>query len=447
MFDLTKEIKLKPQSTRKYNISRALLYTAFLVMVLFVADRIIFPPATRVFSFANPTSSKNNILLPHVASDQNTLAKNSISANDRFTFYAALSGDFSNASLTFTMDKKSDQKNSIVSLSKSHQSFFYPTGKPAGFKNGTLLTTADGKYYIVSNGKIRKFSNINIVSELGFPKNSFTQISQDDLQYNETGEDIVETDTYPDNTFFAIDDTYYELIDRQLFPFVSTQAFLSQFDFSQAIIKNSDFLARYAVSETPLGFADGTLASLNGSVFILSEGKSYPIADANTFVQMGFEWENIIALENNNNLAIYEKQKLFNGNQPHPDGTLFLDPKIKKYFIVSDGEKLPIESKAVADTYSKQHPVIVDLAASQENVSCQLKKKFLSGKSFVCDFPVKTTIGNYYKIDTMFANDAKIGNIDITFYTTPTWQNFKTSLSKIRNEALIKYNITPPTAQ
>jgi hypothetical protein len=446
MFDLTKNLQLEPQARKQYNIARILLHVVFLIVVIFVADRILFPSASLVFSFANVNSLKNTLVSPRASSAPGTLAKSSVAFGDKLLFNANPLGNFSDVSITFTADKNSGNLNgSQVTLRKSYQAFFYPTGDPVGFRNGTLLTTDDGKYYIASNGTLRKFSNTDIILQLGYSKSSFKQVSQNDLQYNKSGSDITDTNTYPDDTFFAIGDTYYQLKNQQLFPFVSVRAFLSQFDAIQAIIKNSDFLGRYPVSETPLGFADGTLGSSDISVFILSEGKSYPIVNADTFVQMGFDWNDVVAMDPEE-LGLYDRQKQFTHDQPHPDGTLFVDQKTKQYFVIQDGQKHPIGSAAVAETYSKQNPVVADIEESQQSVSCQLKKNFLSSGTYTCNVPldsIGTFVGNDYEVSTAFANDAKISSIDTTFFTPLSWQNLRSSLSRIK-ESLRNNYIAPP---
>jgi hypothetical protein len=444
MFDLTKEIKLEPEMRKKYNVARILLHIFFLAAVFFVADRILFPSVSLVFSFANSNSLSNTLVSPRTLSSPNSLPKN-ISANDKFLFNANPLGNFSDASITFTTNGNSNIEGSSVNLRKSFQAFFYPTGAPAGFMDGTLLTTGKGNYYIVSDGFLRKFSDSDVVSKLGYPKVSFLQVSPSDLQYNQIGNDITDADSYPNDSFFAIGETYYELKNQQLFPFISARAFLSQFDATQAIAKNNDFLERYPVSEKPLGFADGTLVSSDISVFILSESKSYPIINASTFIQMGFDWKNVIALDPEE-LGLYDRQRLFTRDQPHPNGTLFMDRETKKYFIIRNGEKHSIESTAVAKTYSFQNPVIADLKESEENISCQLKKIWLRSNVYSCNIPLGSMasfLGNDYEVSATFVNNVKLSKIETTFSTPFSWQNLKVSLSRIKENLKNNY-ITPP---
>jgi len=443
MLDLTKEIKLEPHLRKRYTVARIFLYAVFLIIVLLALDRILFPSLSFTFSFSNINSLKNNLELSNITAKSETLAKGLAVANDAITFDANPSGTFSSATVKFTTDNNSKNiENTPIRIRKSYEAFFYPTGAPIGFRDGTLLV-ADGVYYIVSDGALRKFSNIALVTRLGYSKNSFLQVSQDDLKYNDPGDDINDIGNYPNDTLFAIGDTYYQLKNQQLYPFVSTKAFFSQFDANQAIIKTADFFSQYELAETSLGFADGTLASLAPSVFILSEGKSYPISNAETFIKMGFDWNNLVQVDSVE-LGIYEKQRQFTYNQPHPNGTLFFDQRINKYFVIKDEEKHPIESAAVAKTYSKQKPVLADLQENEVGVSCQLKKKLFSSYTYSCDAPLNSFDnfpGTDFQIDAKFKDGAKISNADITFFTSINLGNFNAALSKIKGNVFTNYNI------
>lgn len=441
MFDLTKEIQIESQMLKKYFVARIFLYIFFLIIVLFTLDRIFFPSLSFALSFSNINSPKNTLNLSRATLQSDTMTKGLAGPNDILAFDTNPLGNFSNATVKFTTsDNKQNIENTSVKIRKSYEAFFYPTGNPIGFNDGTLLLVNDS-YYIVSDGTLRKFSNFSIVTQLGFSKNSFIDASQNDLKYNKAGDDIVDATVYPDDTLFIIGDTYYQLKNQQLAPFVSTNAFLSQFDANQAITKNDDFLSQYKLSETSLGFADGTLASLAPSVFILSEGKSYPISNADTFVRMGFDWNNVTPI-NSEELEIYEKQKQFTYNQPHPDGTLFMDQKTNKYFIIGNGEKHPIESATIAKTYAEQNSVLVDIQTSEVSVSCQLEKAFLSNSKYVCDIPINSLnnfIGNTFQFNVRFANNIKITNIGTVFFTSLDWENFRLALSKIKGGLITNY--------
>lgn len=442
MFDLTKEIKLNPEMQKKYAISRAVLHIVFILSVAFVLYRILFPIVPLDFSMSNQNSSKNTLVSPRMEQSGQFPEKRFVNANEIFTFNANPVGEFSKISVTITLDKNEKSINGTpVKIRRSYQAFFYPKGEPVGFKNGTLLSTPDGAYYIVSNGLLRKFSSTDVILQLGYPKSSFISVSQDDLKYNKKGAEIRNTSNYPDDTTFLVDEKYYQLKNQKLAPFVSARAFLSQFDQSGAIAKKSDFLSLYPITETYLGFADGTLASSSDSVFIISEGRDYPVETAETFLAMGFDFENVIELTQDE-LNAHLKQKQFTHNDPHPNGIVFLDKNSNEYYIIENGFKKLLATEAIAKTYTtKQKPIIVDSKASELESSCALRKKLLIANEYTCHtslLNLTSAIGNDYKISTKFSNDVKIKNINATFSTPLKWTSLKNSASKIKARILAK---------
>jgi hypothetical protein len=435
MFDLTKQIELPKELRKKYQIARAILHVIFLISASYVAYRILFPIIPLDFSIANPSSNKNTLINPRIGQAGEFPKKGSLPKNSTLFFNANPFGQFSSADITLSFNKgTSNIEGTNVKIRKSYQAFFFPTGEMVGFKDGTLLTTENGAYYIVSDGLLRKFANTDIILQMGYPKSAFIKVSQAELKYNKIGADINDALTYPDDTVFAVGNTYYELRNAQLSPFISTRAFLSQFDQSTAVAKSSDFFAQYPVSETSLGFSDGTLGSSADSVFILSEGNSYPVADANTFNIMGLNWNDVIPL-NQDELSIYNKQKQFTVDDPHPNGTVFLDQKTNSYFLIKNGFKLPVPDDTILKTYFKQNPVLASLEDSNKEDSCILKKQFLASSSYTCQVPLQNLsglVGNDYQISAEFPTAATITNINTTFSTPLSWESLKNSLSKIK---------------
>lgn len=442
MFDLTKEIKLSPALQKKYAISRSILHVVFVASAGFVAYSVLFPTIPLDFDMNNPNSSKNTLVSPRIEQTKTFPAKGIIGANEKFLFNANPIGQFSDADISFTLAKKGNNiEGATIKIQKSYQAFFFPSGNPIGFKDGSLLTTADGAYYLVSNGALRKFSNTNIILALGYPKNAFITVSNDDLKYNKIGEEIKDANAYPDNTIFVIDNNYYELQGGQLSQFVSARAFLSQFNSANAIAKNNDFLSSYQLSETSLGFADGTLASSADSVFILSEGKSFPIENADTFNAMGFDWNNVIPVTSDE-LSAYKQQKQFTHDQPHPNGTIFVDQKTSAYFMIKDGFKLPIPNETIMKTYSQQKPILVDSQSASVESSCELKKNLFSSNTFGCSANLQSLeklIGNDYQVSATFPSATNLNSVNVTFSTPLTLNSLKGSLSKIKGRIIKGY--------
>lgn len=441
MFDLTKETKLTPELHKQYTIARVLLHVVFGFAAIFVMYRILFPIVPLDFSMGAPNSSKNTLASPRINSNGQFPEKRLVGANEQFVFNANPVGQFSKISIAFTLDKnEKDISNSPIKIQKSYRAFFYPTGQPKGFKSGDLLTTPDGAYYIVSNGLLRKFVNTDIILQLGYPKSAFVEVSQEDLQYNEKGGTITDKNSYPDDTLFVIDENYYQLKNQKLSPFISARAFASLFDPAAAIAKNNDFLPRYQLTENYLGFADGSLVSSADSVFIISEGKSYPVENAETFLAMGFDFGNVLQLTQDE-INAHVKQKQFTHNDPHPNGTIFFDRKASEYFAVENGTKRPLATEKIAGSYLKQKPIVADSEEILVESSCELTKKLFPSNTYACSATLQnliSSVGNDYQISTKFSSDAKIKSIHTTFSTPLEFENLKTSLSKIKGRILNK---------
>ncbi|HLN18716.1 MAG TPA: hypothetical protein VK255_00925, partial [Patescibacteria group bacterium] len=170
--DLTREINLSSKNYQIYRQLQTSVYVLAILIALFLAYLVIFPTQYFQFSFPNPNSTQNNITGVHDARMTFPERGRFDSAGNMF-FYSSLQGNYSRANVSFTLDKDSEGfENGALEARKSYQAFFYPEGSPIGFKNGTLFRN-NNNYYIVSAGKIRKFSSENLVDSLGFKKEAF----------------------------------------------------------------------------------------------------------------------------------------------------------------------------------------------------------------------------------------------------------------------------------
>ncbi len=427
------EITLPIKWKRIYLFSRFFLYLCFILISLFVAYRILFPEISLDFSFSNTKSLKNTLVSAHTNLQKNL--KNGIFNNGETLFFDANPlGNFEDTNFKLVTNKNSTTLGkTTVKVRKSYAAFFYPTGEPLGFADGSLLS-ANGTYYIVSDGKARQFISGSALDQLGFSRSSFLMISQNELALNPRGDDILDANSYPDNTLVVIGNQYYQFKNQQLLPFVSDRAFLSKYEPTQAIPKNEDFLNSHQVSESFIGFADGTLASSDQSVFVLSQGKSYPIADSVTFTAMGYNWDDVIPLTPGE-INTYERQKQFTINQPHPDGTFFYDKDQDKYFLIENNKKRPVEDQLTIKTRLKNSPILVNSQSLEKNITCIPIKNRLSFSTFSCQLSlleINNFLGNDYQFEISFENEADLAFVNVVFYTQLNQTNIRNSLSTIK---------------
>jgi hypothetical protein len=340
--------------------------------------RILFPTYEFNYVFAS-TGLANNIINPRtIATTING------SPQTQMLFNLNSQGEFDKAKITITLTKDSVlAKNTAIEIQKSFQSFFDPVGTPLGFKDGSLLRDGSN-YYLVSDGKLRMFSSLEIAQAFGLDEQAFANATTNDMRFNGAGDDISDSRSLVDDLLYKVGDTYYQVRNGQLWPFTSEKAFLSQYDKSQFISEDQQFLSTQIVSQNAIGYADGTLASIGQSVIILSGGKYYPINNPTTFDDMGYDWNDVVPI-GSDELALYVRQKQFTETNQHPDGTIFVDKTTGKYYMAKNGHELPIPSQAILNSYLKHSPVEVSSQSLTVKTSpCILQKNLWPLNSYSC---------------------------------------------------------------
>jgi hypothetical protein len=441
MLDLTKEIKLDKKNYRVYRRWQAFFYASCFSFALYVAYFIFFPTQTFNFSFVMLTSNKGNALNPRDAKGT-LILDGKFSAEQKNYFDASLVGSFSKVKLSFTPKSNAlSPENSHLDLRKSYRAFLFPEGQPIGFKDGTLLEN-NNAFYLISDGKLRKFSSPAIITALGFPENAFIAASDTDLKYNSLDEEITDTKSYPTDSLFKINETYYHLDSNgMLEKFISAGAFHSQYDEHLAISKPTDFLGNYPLTENPIGFADGSLVSYGLSAYIVSKNKIYPIGDPDIFLNQGYDWGDIITISGDE-FSLYEKEKLFTLTSIHPDGTIFFTPDTRRWYRIENGQKQELPSENIANSWLKKKPITV-LAKSLEVLGgCDLKKEFFGNYS--CFIPLddtKDTAGKYYEFTFVPKNNLAIDNLNLLYEKNMTMQNLKLSVRNMILKIKARYGI------
>lgn len=443
MFDLTKEIKLEPKWQKVYQRLRILVCAALIFGFLYLGYLSLFLSARFLFSFAAP-SSKNNLNDPR--NSQNAIIKNGeIKKGEGLVFDAFLSaseGNFSEVEININLGKNSPLiQNGNITIMKSYQSFFYPLGEPTGFKDGDLVKNKEN-YYLVSQGKLRRFANAQVMKNLGFGPDNFEEAGEKELEYNPPGENISDAQNYPDDTLIKIGDNYYQFKDKKLYAFISPNAYLSRHSGRQTIKKDNNFLEKYEIAEDKLGFASGALLSYGQSVFIVSGNEILPINSPAAFESRGFYWDDIIPASSEE-IGIYEKGKLFTADRPDPNGTVFTDRESGKYYLVRDSVKREIIGSPVIKSYFKKNPILVDEKGLLKENGCQMKEKFsLFGKSYSCVIAIENLSqipGNDYRFESVFSPDIKIKELKVVFCKTIDWNNLRSVLAEIKTRIISHY--------
>lgn len=169
---------------RRYKNARFLVYLIFILSMAYAAYLVLFPSANFVFSFKNPDSSKNTIVIPR---DENGIPNKNgkIKSGNTLIFDANPIGDFSEAIVEFTLEKKSSPiQNYSISTRRSYQSFFYPEGEKLidtdNIQSPRLLSTTNS-VFLASQDKIWPIADTITFESMGFNWNDLQNSNSEEI--------------------------------------------------------------------------------------------------------------------------------------------------------------------------------------------------------------------------------------------------------------------------
>lgn len=371
-----------PQHWRlRYKILRGLMYALAILAAGIFALRTLFPTLVFSFNFRTPNSSKNNILNPRTP-DNVSRANGKIERGGALIANLGTAGNFAQAETEVAVEKKSGlPENLELTLRRSYRSFMLPDGAPI-------------------------------------------------------------TD-FPEAKLYKINDTYYELRDNTLYPFVSESAYQTRYPTDFAAAEAADFLSRYPVSEDPLGFRVGSIVSFADGVFLItSETEMRPVGSADIFLSLGYRFENVKPASEEE-IGIYKRGKIFNLGEQHPDGTLLLDQDTGKYYLTEQNAKRQIVNERYLNFLLQQQiPVRVSSRSNETRVGCILQLSFF-GQSFSCAAdltPLAPSLGPDFEI-TLGQNDTDIdiNTLSVSLKTKKSAGNMLTLLSQIKQRVLARF--------
>ncbi|MFA9262362.1 MAG: hypothetical protein ACEQSB_03340 [Undibacterium sp.] len=366
-------------------IYRKLRITLFVLLFaggLGFAYTFIFPTITTSFDFRNPKSSKNQIFDPRSSDGAARTNGKTVPAENLIVNTSPI-GDFSTLSISLDLEKKSATPAAIdIRIRRNYRAFLFPLGEPI----------------------------------LGFESRSL----------------------------YRIDDTYYELRDKVLYPFVSAAAFHSRFPEEAALAESREWREQYAVSNEFIGFRIGSLVSFADGIFIItSEHDMRPIGSAEIFLALGLHFEDVIP-GTEEDLGIYKRGRIFLLGAPHPDGTLFQDRESSAYYLIENGMRRPVlPGPYLTFLLTRIHPVL----ATSPNEAMEARCTALAGllpRTLDCTTPLDSltpSIGSDYEI-TLSGSETTIdiATRSLDFSTRLDTANGKLLLSKVKERLLNRFS-------
>lgn len=375
LFDPT---PLVPRPLRwRFFVLRWLLVVTFFGVGGIFAYSAVFPSQHFLFSFENPDTAKNTFEEP-IDTDGSSLKKGRIEAGNVLRTYAGTVGSFSSVRVSLVLEDDSPVPNTPpkVSLRRSYRAFFAPNGEPM-----TAL---------------------------------------------------------PKERVFTIGNTAYLLADEKLSPFISPRAALSYAAPEKIPPAKEDLLKIFPPQEEYVGFRPGSLLSDAEGVYAIgSDGKAHPIGSVAVFEALGFNWNNVIRVDEEE-LGLHKRGKIFLFDAIQPDGTLFLDTDTGRHSLMENGLKRTVENKEALDSLlAVTIPISASGKALETRASCTtVKRTFAWRPTYECDIPIgalRNFPGGNFELTLDARTTIHAAELTATFEIKPSRENFSMFMEQVRD--------------
>lgn len=178
----------------------------------------------------------------------------------------------------------------------------YSTGPQIKYPQYALFEGPDGSRYLFVNETKRKFESDDVFGQLGFNPEEVDELPQEELDLIADGESIGLNDAYPTGALLQNTNTgsvfYVEGGIRH--PIIHKVILTARFGDSPSMIPaDSDTIKQYVIGK-PLALHDGELVTVDdgsdAAVYVISNGYKRPIVSGTTFEQLGYTWDDIVAV-------------------------------------------------------------------------------------------------------------------------------------------------------
>ena len=441
--------QLKKPWNRMYYALRVALWGIFLVSMSAFAFSILFPSRDLSYAFSNSKAGGNELVRPRTE-DGTSRESGRIRAGETLVVDASVLGDFSHAQVSISGQNAFDTKRLVdmnIVAKRSQQAFFYPKGLPATFPDGTLLRHENEVFLIASDGMRHRFASEETARSWGYDTASFLPVSDEELLANPEGAIIAETgdrETLPDGAFIHSDDTFYLWKNSTLFPFVSAGAFLDRFPKEWAIERDTAFIRKHSVSDEWIGYPSGSLLAWGDGVFIMDNTSPRPVLGADIFLSLGYSWDDVQPVSDEE-ISLEQKGKFIDIRVPHPNGTVFLDTRENRYFLVQNETLREIRGKSMLRMWlGERHPITVSSDALELHASCTPHMLSLfSENDITCLMPLgslSSLPGDTYEFFIPFADKADISSVNVVFKSSLREQTLFATLAKLKSRILTRYS-------
>jgi len=441
MLNLPKQFSFSEKYTHTIFFMRWGLFALFIACILFLVYHLLFPAQKFTFDFSAPDANKNTLSDPrNPVGELNKTGK--LFTSDPLIFDAGIAPGYSLAKIKVKLREKKEDAQGTVTARRGHRAFFADQSHFTQSKDGALFAFEDD-YYIMSEGNLRKFRDAESIRRFGWSLDAFKPLTNTEFSFQEIGEPIqFQYDTYPTGTYFLIRGTYYQLNEERLDPFVSKTAFQTTASTQWVLKKDNQLFALYPPTKKMIGFRDGTIISFNDSIYIISDHRAHPIADAITFETFGYSWDDVIQV-NSEEFGLYTKAKLLTLKQSHPDGTLFKTTEKDQLFLYEHELNHEIFGDALYFSDIQNTPIDIEAKSLEHETSCELKNSKLPFQSsWSCLLPFDSLINaerSDYQFNLSSSEPINITHLEVTFRRTLSKENIFFTLSTLKNRLLLRF--------
>ncbi|MFA6548279.1 MAG: serine hydrolase [Candidatus Magasanikbacteria bacterium] len=203
----------------------------------------------------------------------------------------------------------------VVSIPESELTN-YEAGPDISLPNYSILKTENGKYYLLDYDTLRPFESEATVRQIGYNPDETVDVTSTDLLGYSTGPVITASSTAPTGVIYQItdmDNKFYFLKDNKFYPITEKNLVAANYKNIPIEKHKRKELALFPIVYAAPIIKDGLLLKEDGydQIYVIEQGKKRLLADADTFVAMGYKKENVVAVNFQTIMMIPDGEKIF----------------------------------------------------------------------------------------------------------------------------------------
>ena len=224
------------------------------------------------------------------------------------------------------------------------------------------------------NNIITRFESSAEFQKYGFLENQIINISKEELEpfyINSTISADNKLQYAEGNLIQDKDDQrVYELKNGSLRPILDESILLKLRKNRTIAAVEPDIIKQHLIG-TAVGFPNGTVVNYNDTIYAILNGKKHPIPNPQVFVDIGYQWSNVIKVD-------------LNQLSRHPLGSpLMLNKMLEssiithddQHYLISDGYKRPISNEKILNKLVADHSTILSPLLSENPIILNYTKE------------------------------------------------------------------------